>query len=39
MDYIKQKKIWDHFQNEGMYTFDGARPRYQYIAQRIHQNL
>jgi SAM-dependent methyltransferase len=35
MDYIKQKKIWDHFQNEGMYTFDGARPRYQYIAQRI----
>lgn len=36
---MSQEKIWEYFQNEGVDSFDDARPRYAYLARRIGRVL
>ncbi len=32
---MKQDSIWDHFQNEGVHSFDGAYPRLNFLITKI----
>jgi len=32
---MKQEVIWDHYQNEGVDSFDGAAPRLEYLVRRL----
>ncbi len=34
---MSQDAIWDHFQNEGVVNFDGARPRLEFISRMLRQ--
>jgi len=34
-DAMKQDLIWDHFQNEGVAAFDGAKPRLEFLVRRL----
>ncbi len=35
---MSQDVIWDHFQNEGVAAFSGARPRLEFLIRRLRRN-